>query len=71
MIHVAMNHTGDDLLSPPYGIRNYSPSGELSDLTMYTNLRHANGQWTYDTHNLYGMRKLTCVPSSSQPNVQQ
>lgn len=54
-----VDHAGDDLLSPPYRIENHAGDGDLSDLTMDTNLRHANGEWTYDTHNLYGMCKST------------
>lgn len=52
-----VDHAGDNLLSPPYRIENHAGDGDLSDLTMDTNLIHASGEWTYDTHNLYGMRK--------------
>lgn len=54
-IRVEIDHEGDDLLRPPYRIDNHVPTHELSDKTVYTDLQHANGQWTYDTHNLYGM----------------
>ncbi|CAJ2505933.1 Uu.00g000630.m01.CDS01 [Anthostomella pinea] len=43
------------LLHPPYNISNGGPSGQLSDLTVPTNVRHANGLLEYDIHNLYGM----------------
>lgn len=56
-VYVNADHEGEDLLRPPYRIENHSPSGDLSDLTVHTDLRHANGQWTYDVHNLYGMCK--------------
>jgi alpha-glucosidase len=56
IVHVNIDHEGDDLLRPPYRIANHVSSGDLSDHTVYTDLQHANGQWTYDTHNLYGMR---------------
>ncbi|KAH7318236.1 glycosyl hydrolases family 31-domain-containing protein [Stachybotrys elegans] len=49
-----IDHTGDDLLSPPYKIRNRSPSGALSHRTINTDLQHANGLWHYDMHNIYG-----------------
>jgi alpha-glucosidase len=60
---VSVDHEGDDLLFPPYKIDNAVPSGELSDQTVYTNLKHANGQWTYDVHNLYGMRECSLAHS--------
>lgn len=44
-----------DLLHPPYGIHNGGPSGEISDLTVPTNIVHANGMLEYDIHNLYGV----------------
>lgn len=56
VIYVEVDHDGDDLLRPPYRIDNHVSSHELSDKTVYTDLQHANGQWTYDSHNLYGMR---------------
>lgn len=56
VVRVEVDHEGDDLLRPPYRIDNHSPTGDLSDHTVYTDLQHANGQWTYDVHNLYGMR---------------
>ena len=43
---------GRDLLDPPYNIHN--AEGSISNLTMFTNLIHANGMVTYDTHNMYG-----------------
>lgn len=56
-VYSNVDHAGDKLLSPPYRIANHAGNGDLSDLTMDTNLKHADGHWTYDTHNLYGMRK--------------
>jgi alpha-glucosidase len=47
-------HNKDDLLHPPYFVHNGGPSGELSDLTVRTDIQHANGLWEYDIHNLYG-----------------
>ncbi|KAM0334470.1 hypothetical protein ACHAQA_001498 [Verticillium albo-atrum] len=35
-------------------ILNGGPTGRLSDLTVPTNIRHANGLLEYDIHNLYG-----------------
>ncbi|KAB5540560.1 alpha-glucosidase [Coniochaeta sp. 2T2.1] len=49
-----MHHTEEDLISPPYRIHNGGPSGNLSDLTVHTDLVHANGMLEYDLHNLYG-----------------
>uniref|UniRef100_A0A8H7NLK5 Probable alpha/beta-glucosidase agdC n=1 Tax=Bionectria ochroleuca TaxID=29856 RepID=A0A8H7NLK5_BIOOC len=48
------SHEGDDLLNPPYHINTRSPSGELSDLTLRTDLNHEGGLSTYDTHSLFG-----------------
>ncbi|KEY68038.1 hypothetical protein S7711_06950 [Stachybotrys chartarum IBT 7711] len=48
------DHEGDNLLEPPYKIRNRSPSGALSHTTTNTDIKHANGLYHYDTHNLYG-----------------
>ncbi|KAK8083626.1 alpha/beta-glucosidase agdC [Apiospora saccharicola] len=45
----------EDLLEPPYSIHNGGPSGKISDLTVPTNIVHANGMREYDMHNLYGM----------------
>ncbi|KAK8140364.1 alpha-glucosidase [Apiospora sp. TS-2023a] len=45
----------DLLLEPPYSIHNGGPSGKISDLTVPTNIVHANGMREYDIHNLYGM----------------
>lgn len=53
------DHEGDNLLEPPYKIRNRSPSGALSHRTTNTNIKHANGLYHYDTHNLYGTSKWT------------
>ena len=50
-----VNHDGDDLLFPPYHINNHV--GELGQQTMHPNLQHANGLWSYDTHNIYGACK--------------
>ncbi|KAK6866091.1 alpha-glucosidase [Apiospora arundinis] len=44
----------EGLLSPPYAIHNGGPSGKISDLTVPTNIVHANGMLEYDIHNLYG-----------------
>lgn len=49
----------EDVISPPYKIHNGGPSGELSDLTVPTNVVHANGLLEYDIHNLYGTSKGT------------
>jgi alpha-glucosidase len=51
-----INHDGDDLLFPPYHINNHV--GELGQQTMHPNLQHANGLWSYDTHNIYGACEL-------------
>ncbi|KAK8058733.1 hypothetical protein PG994_009181 [Apiospora phragmitis] len=44
----------EDLLEPPYSIHNGGLLGEISDLTVPTNIVHANGMREYDIHNLYG-----------------
>lgn len=49
--------SGEDFVSPPYRIHNGGPSGDLSDLTVRTDLVHANGVLEYDLHNLYGTSK--------------
>ena len=41
-----------DLLNPKYDIG--QAEGTISNLTMFTNLFHANGMASYDTHNMYG-----------------
>ena len=43
---------GRDLINPPYAIQN--AAGSLSNMTVNTNIIHANGYAEYDTHNLYG-----------------
>lgn len=64
IIHVDIDHEGDDLLRPPYKIDNHVSNHDLSAKTVYTDLQHANGLWTYDAHNLYGMRKWpSCTKS--------
>ncbi|MCJ1387986.1 hypothetical protein MMC18_000830 [Xylographa bjoerkii] len=44
--------SGRDLINPPYAIHN--AAGSISNLTIDTDLVHANGIAEYDTHNLYG-----------------
>jgi alpha-glucosidase len=51
------NHDGDNLLHPPYRIHNHAEKGDLGEQTMHPDVRHANGLWAYDTHNIYGARK--------------
>lgn len=53
----------EDLIFPPYRIHNGGPSGNLSDLTVRTDLVHANGMLEYDIHNLYGTSKEQAVLS--------
>lgn len=43
---------GRNLTDPPYKIND--AAGSISNLTIATNLIHANGLAEYDTHNLYG-----------------
>ena len=43
---------GRNLTDPPYNINN--AAGAISNLTLNTDLIHANGLAEYDTHNLYG-----------------
>ncbi|KAI9688796.1 MAG: hypothetical protein M1822_001153 [Bathelium mastoideum] len=43
---------GRNLINPPYAINDVA--GSLSNLTLNTDLIHANGLAEYDTHNLYG-----------------
>lgn len=47
-----MGLPGRDLINPKYQIKN--TAGSLSNLTLNTDLIHANGLAEYDTHNLYG-----------------
>ncbi|KAI0806671.1 alpha-glucosidase [Fomes fomentarius] len=56
-----VDHTGEDVLAPPYAIDNKVPTGALSDKTAYTNAVHANGLIEYDTHNLYGTMMSTAT----------
>jgi len=44
--------SGRNLIDPPYSIQN--AAGSLSNLTIDTDLIHANGLAMYDTHNMYG-----------------
>lgn len=43
---------GRDLINPPYHIQN--DFGSISNKSMRTDLQHANGLYSYDTHNMYG-----------------
>ncbi|GAB7352416.1 hypothetical protein MBLNU459_g2839t3 [Dothideomycetes sp. NU459] len=43
---------GRDLINPPYKI--HDAAGSISNLTIQTDLIHANGLAEYDTHNMYG-----------------
>ncbi|KAF2236296.1 glycoside hydrolase family 31 protein [Viridothelium virens] len=43
---------GRDFINPPYQISD--AAGSISNLTLNTDLIHANGLAEYDTHNLYG-----------------
>jgi alpha-glucosidase len=43
---------GRDYINPPYKI--HDAAGNISDLTLATDLVHYNGLMEYDTHNLYG-----------------
>ncbi|KAJ5715258.1 alpha-glucosidase, partial [Penicillium malachiteum] len=43
---------GRDLINPPYTIND--TAGSISNLTIRTDLTHANGLKLYDTHNFYG-----------------
>ena len=46
-----------DFINPPYAIHDKDGNGNiisLSDLTINTDLIHANGYAEYDTHNMYG-----------------
>lgn len=52
-----IDHEGDDLLHPPYRIRNHAGHGDLGEQTMHPNVKHNNGLWAYDTHNIYGARE--------------
>ena len=44
---------GENLLDPPYRIHNDFPDG-LSYKTVPTDIRHRNGYYEYDVHNLFG-----------------
>jgi alpha-glucosidase len=46
-----------NLFGGPYRLTNHL--GDLSDLTIYTNITNADGTYQYDTHNLYGMMMAT------------
>jgi len=41
-----------DLINPPYQIND--AAGSISNLTIFTDVIHANGLYEYDTHNAYG-----------------
>lgn len=43
---------GRNYLNPPYHL--HDAAGNISDLTLATDLQHYNGLMEYDTHNLYG-----------------
>jgi alpha-glucosidase len=43
---------GRNYINPPYKI--HDAAGDISDLTLATDLVHYNGLMEYDTHNLYG-----------------
>lgn len=52
-----MGLPGRNLIAPPYEIHDAAGNGgpgSISNLTLDTNLVHANGLVEYDTHNLYG-----------------
>ncbi|KAH8100348.1 alpha-glucosidase [Cristinia sonorae] len=57
--HKGIDHSHDNLQSPPYAIQNAAGSGSLSDRTAYVDAIHANGLVEYDTHNLYGTMMST------------
>lgn len=59
--HINVDHEGDDLLNPPYKIHNHAAGSALSSHTMNTDLKHSNGLWEYDTHNVYGTSELTII----------
>ncbi|KAI0713763.1 alpha-glucosidase [Earliella scabrosa] len=59
-----VDHTGEDVLAPPYAIDNRVPTGALSDKTAYTDAVHANGLIEYDVHNLYGTMMSTATRDS-------
>ena len=52
-----MGLSGRDLINPLYEIQN--AAGSLSNMTVNTNIIHANGYAEYDTHNLYGTMMST------------
>lgn len=47
-----MGLPGRDLINPPYTV--HDAAGSISNLTLNTDLIHANGLAEYDTHNLFG-----------------
>ncbi|KAH8100347.1 alpha-glucosidase [Cristinia sonorae] len=56
-----IDHSQDNLQSPPYTIQNAQGGGMLSDRTAYVDAVHANGLLEYDTHNLYGTMMSTAT----------
>ncbi|KAI0669390.1 alpha-glucosidase [Trametes maxima] len=56
-----VDHSQDNVQSPPYAIANFAGSGALSDKTAYTDAIHANGLIEYDTHNIYGTMMSTAT----------
>lgn len=59
-----------DLINPPYKI--HDAAGSISNLTIRTDLIHANGLAEYDTHNMYGhMMSMTSHGAmlARRPNV--
>lgn len=48
-----LSENSDNLLEPPYKIHNDWPNG-LSDKTVDMDIRHSNGYYEYDVHNLFG-----------------
>lgn len=59
---IEVDHEGDDLLHPPYRIHNHQGNGDISDLTVRTDVQHATGLWEYDVHNIYGTREFPIIP---------
>jgi alpha-glucosidase len=45
---------GRNYINPPYRI--HDAAGNISDLTLATDLQHYNGLMQYDTHNLFDER---------------
>ncbi|KAI0695583.1 alpha-glucosidase [Cerioporus squamosus] len=56
-----VDHSGEDVQTPPYAIANFAGTGALSDKTAYTDALHSNGLIEYDTHNLYGTMMSTAT----------